>query len=630
MRHRTRWPATLLSTVLALSALGVPQVVAQSEPVFHLPFPCGEIWTASTRDGHSPSIHAVDFNRSGDAGAEVLAGADGGSVVAKGEESGYGNYVKVAYPGDVELLFAHLQEPPALAIGDPVNTQTVVGRVGSTGLASTTAHHLHYEQRQSGALRPVTIEGQAWRVAVDVADDKDNLAEYPGIPHTSQNCAGAPTEEGPGAQNSPKAALPVDAAPAAQWIEPVEGAKVGTQVTLTAWPTPPLVDGSLVDADDAARFDFHMVAGGEETAACSALRPDDAQRWSCEADLLDLGAAKGDVRLTFDLVMVDGAVVPSADGVRTVRFVPPPSDPMKYLRAGIPEAVRQTCKSRSGVVPPRTIAALDCAPSASAIETMSYFLMRPVDTRRAWQQRMDEYRLRPGGKCAKGKAGIESTRRARSVGCYVNEQGYANLRLAVGATCPAVYIGVLGDTRDIARLWKAYTRVAGPGWNDPGLGGRTDAPGCDEAGAALEPPGPPRKVTIAIGNGRDRNDGMTTGMRRACEKAGISIPAPRFRGEPGSCHAAEIRWEPARGDVQRYEVVAVGKRPVADPSDPYGYKLAPYRRVEARIDWSGPLVFYHVTSHGSGLDLGGSYSYRIVAVNKAGKTGAPVDYTWNY
>jgi hypothetical protein len=137
-------------------------------------------------------------------------------------------------------------------------------------------------------------------------------------------------------------------------------------------------------------------------------------------------------------------------------------------------------------------------------------------------------------------------------------------------------------------------------------------------------------VTIAIGNGRDRNDGITPGMRRACEEAGHHIPAPRFRGEPGSCHAAEIRWEPARGDVQRYEVVEVGRRPTPDPNDRSGLKLVPYTKVVARIDWSGPLVFHHVTMHGTGLELGGSYSYRIVAVNKAGKSAAPVDYTWRY
>ena len=224
-----------------------------------------------------------------------------------------------------------------------------------------------------------------------------------------------------------------------------------------------------------------------------------------------------------------------------------------------------------------------------------------------------------------GKAGIESKGRVESVGCYKNEFGYANLRLALSATCPAVYIGVLGNTRDIATLSKAYDRVAGEGWTDPGLGGHSDAPGCGNAKAPKSPPGAPRHVTIAIGNGRDRNNGITAGMRQACKDAGLPIPAPKYRGEPGTCHAAEMRWEPARGEVERYEVIEVGERPIA-----LGQKATPYRKVVARIDWSGPLVFYHVAQHGTGLDLGGSYSYRIVAVNRAGKTSAPVKYTWRY
>ena len=63
-----------------------------------MPFPCGEVWTGSTRAGHSPSVRAVDFNYpGGDLGKPVVAAAPGTvitAVVGRKKKS-YGQYVVI-------------------------------------------------------------------------------------------------------------------------------------------------------------------------------------------------------------------------------------------------------------------------------------------------------------------------------------------------------------------------------------------------------------------------------------------------------------------------------------------------------------------------------------------------------
>ncbi len=215
-----------LLSVLAVTGPATPLVAAEPEPVFHMPFPCGETWSASTRvassahadatnayPAHDPSVWATDWNHASpeglpdDRGMAVLAGADGGTVTEVHLEEdpasiGYGNYVTVAYPGGVTLLFAHLGSI-AVAKDDRqgvIDAQTEIGRVGATGLGTdSTADHLHYEQQVGGGPRPIVIESRTWTVGddpatVDIRDDRGDLASHPGVSHVSENCA----ELGPG------------------------------------------------------------------------------------------------------------------------------------------------------------------------------------------------------------------------------------------------------------------------------------------------------------------------------------------------------------------------------------------------------------------------------------------------
>ncbi len=70
---------------------------------------------------------------------------------------GYGNHVIVGHGDGFESLYGHLSKIN-VAEGQDVNTETVIGLVGSTGHSS--GPHLHLEIRQDGqALNPKTILG---------------------------------------------------------------------------------------------------------------------------------------------------------------------------------------------------------------------------------------------------------------------------------------------------------------------------------------------------------------------------------------------------------------------------------------------------------------------------------------
>src|SRR5262245_45897742 len=64
---------------------------------FQLPFPCGQEWTGKSRDNHSPSKKAIDFNRPDDAGDDVVAAAPGIVTSVNRRSGGYGNVVRVQH-----------------------------------------------------------------------------------------------------------------------------------------------------------------------------------------------------------------------------------------------------------------------------------------------------------------------------------------------------------------------------------------------------------------------------------------------------------------------------------------------------------------------------------------------------
>ncbi|MER7113551.1 peptidoglycan DD-metalloendopeptidase family protein [Saccharomonospora azurea] len=120
---------------------------------FWLPFPCGETWEAGTRTNHSPA-NAVDFNHyPEDNGWKVYSSAPGTvSKVANTGSTSYGRYIVIDHGSGWQTLYAHLSSQD-VSVGQKVTEKTMIGRVGSTG--GSTGPHLHYEQKQNGAVKQV-------------------------------------------------------------------------------------------------------------------------------------------------------------------------------------------------------------------------------------------------------------------------------------------------------------------------------------------------------------------------------------------------------------------------------------------------------------------------------------------
>jgi murein DD-endopeptidase MepM/ murein hydrolase activator NlpD len=82
------------------------------------------------------------------AGTNVYA-AGAGTVKAVAANAVYGNYVIVQHMDGAQTLYAHLQDPSQLGVGQAVDTNTVLGAVGATG--NSTGPHLHFGYKPPGA-----------------------------------------------------------------------------------------------------------------------------------------------------------------------------------------------------------------------------------------------------------------------------------------------------------------------------------------------------------------------------------------------------------------------------------------------------------------------------------------------
>ncbi len=80
----------------------------------------------------------------------------GGRVVVAGTDSSGAVVVEIEHLPDVISLYGHLEDPPAVKVGDVVVTGQVVGRVGVTGI--TTGPHLHFAIYDAGVpIDPLAV-----------------------------------------------------------------------------------------------------------------------------------------------------------------------------------------------------------------------------------------------------------------------------------------------------------------------------------------------------------------------------------------------------------------------------------------------------------------------------------------
>jgi len=152
----------LTALALAAAVLPVNPAAAQltrsvaPETRYEMPFPCGQAWTGTTRDGHSPSRSSIDWNRPDDPDDAVVAAAPGLVVRAEKGSTGYGHWVMLEHVSGERTVYAHLEDV-TVRVGQSVDQGTLLGTVGNTG--NSYGEHLHFEERSSTGVVPPYFSG---------------------------------------------------------------------------------------------------------------------------------------------------------------------------------------------------------------------------------------------------------------------------------------------------------------------------------------------------------------------------------------------------------------------------------------------------------------------------------------
>lgn len=154
---------------------------AQPLTAYQMPFPCGEVWTGSTRASHSPSTRSVDFNRPDDFQDPVVAAADGvvTTAVTGKKRPSYGQFVVIDHGNDESTLYAHL-DSVTVVVGQAVTSGTQVGTLGNTG--NSYGAHLHFEERKGTSVVDSWFDGVAYDYDTAQASNNCGKVSVPDVP----------------------------------------------------------------------------------------------------------------------------------------------------------------------------------------------------------------------------------------------------------------------------------------------------------------------------------------------------------------------------------------------------------------------------------------------------------------
>lgn len=167
-RHGILWAGVLLAASVAQPALA-------QRPDFQAPFACGQVWDASTYEGHGPDPDSVDFierNQNGVSlgqGQPVLASAAGTVVFDKtwgaGAKEGE-RWVLIDHGDGWRTHYFHNEDEPdkpRLKVGRRVAQGEIIGRTSNSG---TTAVHQHYGQIRNATASAQTLATATWRTVM--------------------------------------------------------------------------------------------------------------------------------------------------------------------------------------------------------------------------------------------------------------------------------------------------------------------------------------------------------------------------------------------------------------------------------------------------------------------------------
>jgi hypothetical protein len=186
MRRRRILPAAAATAAVLLT---ISPALADPVTDFEMPFPCGQSWTGSTRDSHSPSPYAVDWNRVDDVDDPVVASA--GGIVTTADtvnDSGYGRWVVIDHGNGEKSLYAHLNTV-LVTVGQRVDQGAQIGTLGSTG--NSTGPHLHYEQRLNSTVTAPFFHQLRYIFGTTLTSR--NCADVPLAPDWNADKVGQPT-----------------------------------------------------------------------------------------------------------------------------------------------------------------------------------------------------------------------------------------------------------------------------------------------------------------------------------------------------------------------------------------------------------------------------------------------------
>lgn len=189
-RRRATVPALLAALVGGALVATVPGMGAgaqaddapprdpNAQPIasYEMPFPCGVQWRGTTRQGHSPSVYAIDFNRADDLGAPTVAAAAGKVTSVQTVDRGvsYGRYVILDHGNGESTVYAHL-DTVTVAAGDVVAQGQQVGTVGASGKVS--GAHLHFEERLDRQVIKPWFHGSRYKF--DTTSASQNCQKVP-------------------------------------------------------------------------------------------------------------------------------------------------------------------------------------------------------------------------------------------------------------------------------------------------------------------------------------------------------------------------------------------------------------------------------------------------------------------
>ena len=123
---------------------GAARGVAAAEPPVIDGWPLGSVKGMITRELSEANHPGLDIAVKH---STYIRAAGAGKVIEAGQDSIYGNFIRIDHGGGLETLYAHASQL-LVAKGKQVARQEMIALSGNTG--KSTAPHLHFEIRQDG------------------------------------------------------------------------------------------------------------------------------------------------------------------------------------------------------------------------------------------------------------------------------------------------------------------------------------------------------------------------------------------------------------------------------------------------------------------------------------------------